>query len=100
LSGKTAAAMRSTGDPTRRQVPERYASTTETADDLRAQLDLARENAATESWPGGLRLVTRARREGFVVLGYDGATPDDHVNHLRQPGALLALVAVPASAPE
>ena len=83
-----------------RQVPEGYASTTETADYLLSQLNLARENAATESWPGGLRLMTRARRGGFVVLGYDGAAPDDHMNHLRQLGALLARVAAPASAPE
>lgn len=73
-----------------RQVPEGYASTTETADYLLSQLALARDPAAAEFGPGGLRLLTHARRGGFVVLGFDGTAPDDHMNHLRQLGALLA----------
>ncbi|MBL9212085.1 MAG: hypothetical protein JNL92_16625 [Opitutaceae bacterium] len=82
-----------------RQVPDGYASTTETADYLLSQLDLARASAATETWPGGLRPLTHARRGGFLVLGFDGEAPDDHMNHLRQLGALLARLTAPASTP-
>ena len=75
-----------------RQVPEGYASTTETADYLIAQLGLSRQDAGTETWPGGLRLLSRCERGGFQVLGFDGAAPEDHMLHLRDLGALLRRV--------
>jgi hypothetical protein len=75
-----------------RQVPEGYASTTETADYLIAQLGLSRQDAGTEPWPGGLRLLSRCERGGFEVLGFDGAEPEDHMRHLRNIGAQLRRV--------
>lgn len=85
-----------------RQVPDGYASTTETADYLLRELGLARTPASDGEWPGGLRLLTRAQQGGFEVLGFDGEAPEDHMKHLRQLGALLVRVAPPraATAPE
>jgi hypothetical protein len=78
-----------------RQVPESYASTTETADYLLAQLGLVRRAADAEAWPGGLRLLSRGGRSGFEVLGFDGSAPEDHMRHLRNIGALLRRVQSP-----
>jgi len=75
-----------------RQVPEGYASTTESADYLIAQLRLTRQDAGTETWPGGLRLLSRCEEGGFEVLGFDGVEPEDHMRHLRNIGALLRRV--------
>ena len=57
-----------------RQVPEGYASTTETANYLLRQLDLPRKDAEPETWAAGLRLTSRATRGGFEVLGFEGAS--------------------------
>jgi hypothetical protein len=70
-----------------RQVPEGYASTTETADYLIAKLGGERARAEAGAWPGGLRLLTRFARMNFEVLGFDGEAPEDHMRHLRVIGA-------------
>ena len=72
-----------------RQVPEGYASTTETADYLITKLGGERKTADAGDWPGGLRLLTRFARSNFEVLGFDGEAPEDHMRHLRAIGALL-----------
>ena len=60
-----------------------YASTVETADYLIAQLGGRRE-ATTEDWPDGLRLRSQFRRGRCEILGFDGDTGADHMQHLRQ----------------
>jgi len=60
-----------------------YASTVETADYLVAQLGGQRE-AATEDWPGGLKLLSRFRKGQCEILGFDGDTGAHHMQHLRQ----------------
>ena len=71
-----------------RQVPEGYASTTDTADYLIGKLGGARMSA-TEEWPGGLRLQSVFSQGRFDVLGFDGEGPEDHMRHLRSIGMLL-----------
>ncbi|WP_414662271.1 hypothetical protein [Horticoccus sp. 23ND18S-11] len=75
------------------QVPEGYASTTETADFLIRQLD-GKRSAVTppEAWVGGLQLLSRFSRGHCAVLGFAGEAPDDHLRHLRALGALLVRV--------
>jgi hypothetical protein len=75
-----------------RQIPDGYASTTETADYLIRQLQGTRDRAEAEEWPGGLHLRTRFSRGNFEVLGFDGDAPDDHMRHLRAIAALLRRV--------
>ena len=72
-----------------RQIPEGYASTTETADYLLGKLRGMRAAAKPGEWPGGLRLLTRFSREKFEVLGFDGDAPEDHMRHLRAIAAFL-----------
>lgn len=72
-----------------RQVPEGYASTTETADYLIARLGSERSRAEAGEWPGGLKLLTRFSRSKFEVLGFEGDAPEDHMRHLRAIGELL-----------
>ena len=60
----------------------RLASTEETADYLLAQVGVRRE-AADEAWPGGLKLLSRARKGKFEVYGFDGAAGPDHMRHLH-----------------
>jgi hypothetical protein len=75
-----------------RQVPEGYASTTETADYLIRQLGGQRAPLnPTEEWPGGLRLSSRFRRGQFEILGFEGDAPEDHMRHLRAIGAFFRL---------
>jgi hypothetical protein len=72
-----------------RQIPEGYASTTETADYLIAQLHGERKSVASEAWPNGLRALSRFSRGDFEVIGFDGDAPEDHLRHLRAIGALV-----------
>jgi hypothetical protein len=74
-----------------RQIPEGYASTTETADYLIRALSGERTavGAASETWPAGLRLLSRFSSGQFEVLGFDGEAPEDHMRHLRGIGAFL-----------
>ena len=60
-----------------------YASTVETADYLIAQLGGRRE-ATTEDWLDGLKLRSQFRRGRCEILGFDGDTGADHMQHLRQ----------------
>ncbi|MBL9199775.1 MAG: D-alanyl-D-alanine carboxypeptidase/D-alanyl-D-alanine-endopeptidase [Opitutaceae bacterium] len=69
------------------QVPEGYASTTETADYLIARLGGARTERA-EAWAGGLNLLSDFRQGGCEVLGFAGAAPEDHMRHLRAMAAI------------
>ena len=75
-----------------RQIPEGYASTTETADYLIAKLGGERKTAESLEWPDGLKLRTQFTRAGFEVLGFDGEAPEDHMRHLRGIGAFLRRV--------
>jgi hypothetical protein len=70
------------------QQPEGYASTTETARYLIAQLGGERVSAP-ETWPGGMRLLTRFQRKGLAIYGFAGATAADHMAHLRHLGEIL-----------
>jgi len=70
------------------QRPHGYASTTETADYLISRLGGARETVA-ETWPGGLRLLSRFRKGGLEIYGLAGDTGADHMKHLQQLSALL-----------
>jgi hypothetical protein len=72
-----------------RQVPDGYASTTETADYLIAKLGGTRSASVTEGWPGGLRELSHHSRGNFEVIGFDGDAPEDHMRHLRAIGAIL-----------
>lgn len=76
-----------------RQVPDGYASTTETADYLLRELGLERSAySGGGEWPAGLQVRTRAWRGQFEVLGFDGAAPEDHMRHLRGIGAFFGRV--------
>ena len=59
-----------------------YASTTETANYLLEALDIDR---APSSHPGTapLQLAGKATKGKFTVLGHDGITGQDHLQHLR-----------------
>lgn len=78
-----------------RQVPDGYASTTETADYLIDRLGLVRNAVAAEPWPGGLTLLSRGGRGRFEVLGFEGNAAEDHMRHLRVIGAFLQRVRLP-----
>jgi hypothetical protein len=72
-------------------VPGGYAGTHETAADLLHFVELAPE-AADEPGPSGMRIVSRAARGGLLVLGCAGTTGEDHMAHLRNLRAWLALL--------
>jgi hypothetical protein len=62
--------------------PGTYASTTETADYLVAQLGLSRR--AVLKWgPMGLQQLSQARAGKFLLLGYAGNSAPDHVDQLH-----------------
>ena len=69
------------------QIPAGYASTTETADDLIAHLS-GKAEAVDEDWGDGWRLKRRFAKGRFLVLGFAGDGPEDHMRHLRQLGAI------------
>jgi hypothetical protein len=77
------------------QVPEGYASTTETADFLiRA---VAGEPEATQVvWADGWTQTRRFARGRFLVLGFAGSEGADHLRHLREMERIWK--AVPAAA--
>lgn len=74
------------------QVPEGYASTTETADFLIRSLGGARTEE-TAAWAGGLTLNSHYRSGRLEILGFTGVGPEDHMRHLRALGVFLARVA-------
>jgi hypothetical protein len=69
--------------------PETYASTTETADYLLAQLGGQRE-AVDEEWAEGLRCTSRFGRGRLSVFGFAGDTGPAHMKHLHYLWKLLA----------
>lgn len=62
--------------------PGTYASTTETATHLAAELDLTKE-AVLEWGPIGMQLLSRVEAGGLSILGFAGNTAPDHVDHLH-----------------
>jgi hypothetical protein len=62
--------------------PGTYASTTETADYLLAQLGLKRR-AALKWGPMGLQQLSETRAGKFLLLGYAGNSAPDHVDQLH-----------------
>ncbi len=71
------------------QVPEGYASTTETADYLISQLGGARQ-VEDRAWSAKLRQTSRYQARRCEIVGFAGAAADDHMQHLRGIGLLLA----------
>lgn len=78
------------------QVPEGYASTTETADDRIRRVGAPTE-ARDDDWGEGWRLKRRCPRGRFLVLGFAGDGPDDHVSHLRRLGAIWKVTPAPVN---
>ncbi len=65
------------------QVPGGYASTTETADDLLRAVGV--EATASRVDRGGGWVQSReSRKGGFLVRGFEGEGPEDHMRHLRR----------------
>jgi hypothetical protein len=69
------------------QVPDGYASTTETAADLIGYIG-GKVTAVDEDWGEGWRLKRRFANGRFLVLGFAGAGPEDHMRHLRRLGKI------------
>jgi hypothetical protein len=65
------------------QIPPGYGGTTETADDLMATVGVVAEPVAAD-WGDGWRQTRSASRGRFVVLGFAGDGPEDHMRHLRR----------------
>ena len=65
------------------QVPEGYASTTETADDLLKTVDGQATANRVDRGDGWVQ-VREFRKGGFTVLGFEGVGPEDHMKHLRR----------------
>ncbi len=74
------------------QVPEGYASTTETADFLLAGLGGER-SATADEWAPGWTVQSRFARGQLEILGFAGESAEDHLRHLRAIGTLLERVA-------
>ncbi|UCG16402.1 MAG: serine hydrolase [Phycisphaerales bacterium] len=74
------------------QVPGRYASTTETADDLIAHVGA--ERRAVDPGDGHMRLVSQADAGGFHVRGFAGGEGSDHMAHLRHLGVWYRMLPV------
>lgn len=64
------------------QVPEGYASTTETADDLIAALS-GQSQPPRGVFGRGLTPTRRFERGRVLILGFSGTGPEDHMAHLR-----------------
>ena len=73
--------------------PSGYAGTHETADFLIEKLG-AKSEKMDEPGPGGMRLIRRADKGGFRVLGYEGTEGGDHVRHLQNLGHWLPLLSL------
>mgnify|MGYP000417751804 CR=1 FL=1 len=69
--------------------PGTYASTTETATFVAAQLGLERK-PVLEWGPGGMQLISRAAQGNLTILGYAGNSAPDHVDHLHALPALIS----------
>lgn len=76
------------------QVPDGYASTTETADYLLKRV--AGEPTVVREDLGEGLILTRSFRTGrLLVDGFEGAGPEDHMRHLRRIGTLWARMPQP-----
>jgi hypothetical protein len=71
--------------------PGTYASTTECADYLLAQLNLQRR-ALLRAGPMGMQQLSAADAGRFHLRGYAGNSAPDHVDHLQAMPAWLRLV--------
>ena len=71
------------------QVPEGYASTTETADFLIAAVG-GRRGPEVGVWEDGLAATGRFAQGGLEVVGFAGVEAKDHLQHLRSLGVFLA----------
>ncbi|MFM8619518.1 MAG: hypothetical protein ACKOE8_12450 [Opitutaceae bacterium] len=71
------------------QVPDGYASTTETADFLIAAVG-GRRGPESGSGYDGLIATSRFTQGGLEVLGFAGREAKDHLQHLRSLGVFLA----------
>ncbi|MBI5690401.1 MAG: hypothetical protein HZC55_09930 [Verrucomicrobia bacterium] len=76
------------------QVPEGYASTTETADFLIRVLGGTRR-AEGQVWSPTLRQISRWSAGGMEIIGFAGSRPEDHLQHLRELGRFLERVRRP-----
>ena len=65
------------------QVPQGYASTTETADDLLGAVG-GKAIPGRVDRGGGWVQAREFRKGGVVILGFEGAGPEDHMRHLRR----------------
>ena len=65
------------------QVPEGYASTTETADDLIRLVEGEPTFARVDRGDGWVQ-AREFRKGSLTVLGFDGVGPEDHMRHLRR----------------
>lgn len=77
------------------QVPEGYASTTETADYLIKKLGGTR-TAEAQEWPGGLSQQSVFKLGGCEILGFAGTAADDHLRHLRAMASVAERALPPA----
>jgi hypothetical protein len=74
------------------QIPEGYGSTTETADDLIRQVG-GKSEASRVDQGNGFVTIRAFRKGGLVILGYEGAGPEDHMRHLRRVALAWRLLA-------
>ena len=65
------------------QVPEGYGSTTETADDLIATVGGTATPARLDRGAGWVQ-VREFRKGNFMIIGFEGVGPEDHMRHLRR----------------
>jgi hypothetical protein len=78
------------------QVPEGYASTTETAEELLRAVNARRFPTEAGSHQTALRLTSRGDERSFQVFGYAGGTAEDHMGHLRNVWLALRETSLPA----
>jgi hypothetical protein len=81
------------------QVPEGYASTTETADDL-IQAVGGHPEPVRIDWGGGWTETRSMTRGSFRVLGFSGTEGPDHLRHLRGIAAIWKTMGNPFARPE
>jgi hypothetical protein len=75
------------------QVPEGYASTTETADFLIHTLDGEPEPTRV-LWTDGWTQTRRFARGRFLVLGFTGGGGDDHMRHVQEIGRIWKAIPI------
>ena len=84
-------------------IPGHYASTSETADDIRRAIGIPRESRATKRF--GMLPTYEASCGNLLILGFRGDTAPDHMDHFHAMSEFLAMlfmearVSSPARAP-